>query len=92
MLVLWLTAAGLWAGSAMFGTRRTAFRPSFWSNALLTSLLLLGPAIEDSSAGKSVFEASAVRVALFMGVAFYAWAMVWIFERWRVGTLLQQPH
>lgn len=83
MLVLWLTAAGLWAGSGIFRTRRTAFRPSFWSNALLTSLLLLGPAIEDSATGKSVLEASAIRVALFVGVAFYAWATIWILEQWR---------
>jgi hypothetical protein len=95
MLMLWLMAAGLWAGSGIFRTRRTAFLPSFWSNALITSLLLLGPAIEDSSAGKSVFEASAIRTALFVGVAFYAWGMVWILERWRasrVGPLLSEQH
>ena len=33
-----------------------AFRPSFWSNALITALILLGPAIEDSASGKSVLE------------------------------------
>lgn len=83
MLVLWMTAAALWAGSGMFRTRRTAFRPSFWSNALATSLLLLGPAIEDSAAGKGVFEASLVRVTLFVIVALYAWGTIWILERWR---------
>jgi hypothetical protein len=83
MLVLWLMAATLWAGSGIFRTRRTAFRPSFWSNALITSLLLLGPAIEDSAAGKGVLEASLVRVTLFVGVALYAWGTVWILERWR---------
>ena len=61
MLTLWLMAAALWCGSAMFGARRTAFRPSFWSNALITALILLGPAIEDSASGKSVLQASAVR-------------------------------
>lgn len=84
MLVLWLTAAGLWTGSGIFGTRRTAFRPSFWSNALITTLILLGPAIEDSASGKSVLEASLVRCALFVAVALYAWAMLWLFERWQV--------
>ena len=95
MLVLWLMAAALWAGSGMFRTRRTAFRPSFWSNALITSLLLLGPAIEDSAAGKGVFEASLVRVTLFVGVALYAWGTVWILERWRdvrAGPLCSEPH
>jgi len=46
-------------------------------------LILLGPAIEDSANGKGVFEASAVRTALFVAVALYAWGTVWILERWR---------
>jgi hypothetical protein len=83
MLSLWLMAAGLWCGSAMFGTRRTALRPSFWSNALITALILLGPAIEDSANGKSVVQASVVRTGLFVAVAVYAWATVWAMERWR---------
>ena len=58
-------------------------RPSFWSNALITSLILLGPAIEDSASGKSVLEGAVMRVTLFVGVALYAWATVWALERWR---------
>jgi hypothetical protein len=85
MLMLWLMAAAWWTGSATFGARPSAYRPSFWSNALLTALILLGPAIEDSASGKSVLEASAVRTCLFVGVAFYAWATVWALERWRKG-------
>ena len=39
----------------MFGVRRSPLiRPSFWSNALITALILFGPAIEDSVNGKSV--------------------------------------
>ncbi len=83
MLVLWLMAAALWCGTAMFGARRSAFRPSFWSNALITALILLGPAIEDSANGKSVVQASVVRTSLFVAVALYAWATVWLLERWR---------
>jgi hypothetical protein len=86
MLMLWLMAAALWAGSALFGARRTRFRPSFWSNALITSLILLGPAIEDSASGKSVLEGAAMRVSLFIGVALYAWATVWTLERWRARS------
>ena len=83
MLALWLMAAALWCGSAMFGARRTAFRPSFWSNALVTALILLGPAIEDSASGKSVLQAAAVRTCLFVAVAVYAWLTVWGLEHWR---------
>ena len=67
----------------MYGARRSAFRPSFWSNALITALILLGPAIEDSANGKSVVQASVVRTSLFVAVALYAWVTVWVLERWR---------
>jgi hypothetical protein len=85
MLVLWLMTAALWAGSALFGARPTRWRPSFWSNALITALILFGPAIEDSASGKSVLQGGVLRVSLFVGVALYAWATVWALERWRAG-------
>lgn len=85
MLTLWMVAAALWAGAKLFGIRRTSFPPSFWSNALVTMLILLGPAIEDAAVGKDVYSASATRVALFVAVALYAWATVWVLERWRAS-------
>jgi hypothetical protein len=54
-------------------------------NALVTMLILLGPAIEDAAVGKDVYSASATRVALFVAVALYAWATVWVLERWRAS-------
>lgn len=85
MLMLWMVAAALWAGARLFGVRATSLSPSFWRNALVTMLILLGPAIEDSAAGKDVLSASAMRVGLFIGVALYAWATVWALERWRAS-------
>lgn len=85
MLMLWMVAAALWAGARMFGVKATSLPPSFWSNALVTMLILLGPAIEDSAIGKDVYSASAIRVSLFIGVALYAWATVWALERWRAS-------
>ena len=85
MLILWLVSAALWTGSAMFGVRRTRMRPAFWSNALVTAFLLLGPAIEDSASGKSVLEGAVVRTGLFVAVAFYAWGMIRLLERHRTG-------
>jgi hypothetical protein len=87
MLMLWLVAAALWAGARLFGIKATALPPSFWRDALVTMLILLGPAIEDSANGKDVFSASVVRVGLFVGVALYAWATVWVLERWRASRL-----
>jgi len=83
MLVLWLMAAALWTGAGMLRIRQTRYRPSFWSNALVTALILLGPAIEDSASGKSVLLGAAMRTSLFVFVALYAWAIVWLLERWR---------
>jgi hypothetical protein len=87
MLTLWLVAAALWTGSATFGARRTRMPSAFWSNALVTALLLLGPAIEDSASGKSVLEGAVVRTALFVVVAFYAWGMIRLLEHRRSGEL-----
>ena len=91
MLMLWLMAAALWIGSAMFGVRRTRMRPSFWSNALITAFLLLGPAIEDSASGKSVLEGSVMRTCLFVGVALYAWGTIRLLERCRPGRPAGAP-
>ena len=85
MLMLWLVAAALWTGARLYGLKATSFPPSFWSNALVTMLILLGPAIEDTANGKDVYKASAVRISLFIAVAFYAWATVWVLERWRAS-------
>jgi hypothetical protein len=60
-------------------------QPAFWSNALVTAFLLLGPAIEDSASGKSVLEGAVVRTGLFVAVAFYAWGMTRLLERHRTG-------
>ena len=85
MLMLWIVAAALWAGARLFRVKPTSEPPSFWLNALMTMLILLGPAIEDAAVGKDVYSASATRVALFVGVALYAWATVWALERWRAS-------
>jgi hypothetical protein len=85
MLMLWVVAAAMWAGVRLYGIKATPYSPSFWINALVTMIILLGPAIEDSAGGKGVLQASAVRICLFVGVAFYAWATVWTLERWRAS-------
>jgi len=85
MLVLWMAGAALWVGARLYRVVPTAFPPAFWNNALVTTIILVGPAIEDSANGTAVLQASAVRVGLFVGVSLYAWAMVWALERWRAA-------
>lgn len=83
MLALWVVLAALWCGARLFGAVGTSLPRSFWLNALMTMLILLGPAIEDSANGKDVARASLVRVSLFVILSLYAWSMVWLLERWR---------
>ena len=85
MLMLWLVAAALWTGARLLGSRPRRCRLRSGVNALVTMLILLGPAIEDSANGKDVYKASAVRISLFIAVALYAWATVWVLERWRAS-------
>ena len=91
MLVLWIVAVTLWGGARMFRVRPSAYPPSFWLNALMTMLIVLGPAIEDAAVGKDPYAASATRVTLFVGVALYGWATVWALERWRSSRPAMQP-
>jgi hypothetical protein len=92
MLVLWIVAAAFWGGARAFGVKPSAYAPSFWVNALMTMLILLGPGMEDAAVGKDVYAASAARVAVFICVALYAWAMVWLTEvRPAGGTASPEP-
>ena len=85
MLMLWVVAASFWAGARLFRIKPSSEPPSYWINALMTMLILLGPAIEDAAVGKDVYKASAVRVSMFIGVALYAWATIWVLETWRAS-------
>ena len=49
-------AAAFWAGRRLFSVKATRWPPSFWLNAFVTMLILLGPAIEDAAVGKDVVE------------------------------------
>lgn len=83
MYTLWMTAAGLYAGCKLFGVLATRVAPSFWSNAFVTMLILLGPAVEDSVSGEGAAAAFAVRFATFVGVTVYAWLAIALLEGWR---------
>mgnify|MGYP006285575499 CR=1 FL=1 len=83
MFALWMAAAGLYVGCKLYGVLRTTVAPSFWVNALVTMLILLGPAVEDTAKGKDAVTAFSVRFATFIGVTLYAWVAIAALERWR---------
>ncbi len=72
MYSLWMLLCGLLIGARLYGVIRTRHPPSYWTNAAVTMLILLGPAIEDSL-GRDPYDAFLVRFTLFIGVTVYAW-------------------
>jgi hypothetical protein len=59
------------------------YPPSFWVNVAITTLILLGSAVQDSADGKDVYQAFAVRMGLFIAVTLYAWLAMSMLERLR---------
>ncbi|MCY1441410.1 hypothetical protein D9M71_577250 [compost metagenome] len=83
MYCLWLLLFSLLIARRLFRLLPSRASPGFWLNTLGTLILLLGQSVEDSQTGKDVYTAFAVRLALFIGVALYAWLAVHLIDRWR---------
>ena len=66
----------------VYGVSATRFPASFWINVGVTMLILVGPAVEDSSGG-GVRWAFAQRLTLFVAVTVYAWFAILVLERMR---------
>jgi hypothetical protein len=76
MFFLWMLLFGLYYSGKIYGLIATRFPASFWINVVVTMLILLGPAVQDSNSGNDVYKAFAVRMALFVAVTVYAWAAI----------------
>ncbi|MCY1454190.1 hypothetical protein D9M71_712380 [compost metagenome] len=83
MYCLWLLLFSLLIARRLYRLVASRASPGFWVNSLATMILLLGQSVEDSQTGKDVYTAFAVRLALFIGVALYAWLAVHLIDRWR---------
>lgn len=83
MYCLWMAFIALLVGRRLFGLRSARTSPGLWSNSLVTMIILLGQSVEDSAAGKDVYRAFAIRMALFTGVSLYAYAMLLLLDRRR---------
>jgi hypothetical protein len=87
MFFLWMLLFGIYFGGKLCGVIATRFAPSFWINVVVTMLILLGPAVQDSAAGNDVYRGFAVRFSLFVAVTLYAWVAIVALERMRAGRL-----
>ncbi|MEO0436145.1 MAG: DUF2955 domain-containing protein [Pseudomonadota bacterium] len=76
MFFLWMLAFSLYASAKLFGQLPTRLAPSFWINSVVTMLILIGPAVQDSSNGNDAWSAFLLRFGVFLGVTVYAWIAV----------------
>lgn len=83
MFFLWMLLFGLYVSAKIYQVVKTRYPASYWINVLVTMLILLGPAVQDSANGNDVYKAFAFRMTLFVAVTLYAWAAVYILEHLR---------
>ena len=87
MFFLLMALFGMYFSKKIYRLGDTRFPVSFWLNVVVTMLILLGPAVEDSANGKDVYKAFAVRMALFTAVTLYAWIAIFMLEHLRTRRL-----
>lgn len=80
MFFWWMLLFGIYFASKLYQLIATRYPASFWINVVVTMLILLGPAVEDSANGKDVYKAFFIRISLFIAVTFYAWLAIYFLE------------
>jgi hypothetical protein len=83
MFFLLMLLFASYAAAKLYRVLATRYLPGFWQNALVTMLILLGPAVQDSANGDDVHTAFLVRMGLFVAVTLYAWLAIALLEHWR---------
>jgi hypothetical protein len=83
MFFLWMLLAGTYLAGKMLGVLRSRRSAWYWQNVAVNLLILVGPAVEDSAAGKDPYTAFAVRFTLFVVVTVYAWVAIFALEKLR---------
>jgi hypothetical protein len=83
MFFLWTLLFGVYVAAKLYRVAATRWPASFWQNTGVTMFILLGPAVEDSSAGADVEAAFVTRMTLFVAVTLYTCFMVYLLERVR---------
>ena len=83
MFFLWMLLMGTYLAGKLLGVLRSRRSAWYWQNVAVNLLILVGPAVEDSAAGKDPYKAFAVRFSLFVVVTVYAWVAIVALERLR---------
>lgn len=82
MFFLWMLLFFIYIASKLYNVVHTQYPPSFWLNVGITLIILLGPAVQDSSYGPDAMTAFLIRLSLFLVVTLYAWGAVYFIDRW----------
>jgi len=90
MFTLWMLLFGVYFSSKLYRLLPGRFSASFWQNVVVTMLILLGPAVEDSNSGKDVYSAFLVRIGLFVGVTLYALLAIHLLEHFRARRIMKR--
>ncbi len=80
MFFLWMLLISLFVSSKIYQLIATRLPPSFWLNSIVTMLIMLGPAVEDSANGKDVYAAFFSRSVLLIFITIYALLAVYLLE------------
>jgi hypothetical protein len=90
MFFLWMLLFGVYYAGKINQVFTSRYPVSFWTNVVITTLILLGSAVQDSANGKDVYQAFAVRMGLFVAVSVYAWFAVAALDRVRFRRVESQ--
>lgn len=80
MFFLWMLIFSLFFSCKIYQLIATRYPASFWLNTVVTMLIMLGPAVEDSADGKDVYAAFFSRSALLIFITLYALFAVYFLE------------
>jgi len=80
MFFLWMLLFSLFFSCKIYQLISTRYPVSFWLNTVVTMLIMLGPAVEDSANGKDVYAAFFSRSALLIFITLYALFAVYFLE------------
>ena len=87
LLVLLLMLATLLLARPMYGAVASGRRFSHWQNALVTMIIILGPAVEDSANATDIGRQMLTRIVMFIGLSLYAATMVALLDNARTRRL-----
>ncbi len=81
LFAVWILLTFILLGRKLYVSGTTGRTEQFWLDTAVTMLILLGPAVADSAAGRDPYQAFAFRFGMFLLVALYAWASMALLNR-----------